>query len=376
MDGEEPYWSVVTALHLLIRTTATARPQEAGQAAAGCLAALDQILARDCHLILQHRQGAIHANGYRLRPDVQGMPVLGTLTRLCERLQISELLLEPGVTADSLRTFAERCHRAAGFDDLGGAPMPGLSVGRAGPTAGPLADQATDAAAAALAPRTPASPLGAAGGRGGDSALRQVFLQNQLMLAIDPAGPVPVGIAREVVGAVVERLLLEPAGIQTLRALQEDPNLLRHSLSVCVLSAVLARWLGAADGLIGECAAAGLLHGLGSAGVRRAGLLPRPGDADGEATAFHALLAAGDGDLWLRAALVARAVPDLSTRDVTEALATTSLAAVVVRTADWFDDRWSDGRDAEFELDLEDAVPVAAARELRSALRACRAGAV
>lgn len=350
MAGARPYQGMLSALATVVQLAGDADADTLARAATACREALTAALAGESHFVLQERCGDLHANGHRLRMDLARLPVLAGMVQLFQRQGLAELLFTDAADAADLLQFARLC--AEQVDDLASAlqqrGVRGIFAGRRSEDGPPLA----------AAPPLPDD----------ESSLRSLFCQSLLVQTLDPNGPVAGRAAKAILEVIAERLLREPRGLEPLLQLQADPGLLAHSVQVCLMAALLARSLGAADRLAEEVAIAGLLHA--SADPRAAA------DRIAAARACRALLQHGLGDLWLRAALTIRLLPEVRGGELAEACAEASWSAVVVRVADEFEHlRAATGGTAGALAGLarqvaEGALPAAAVAALDAALAA------
>jgi len=236
-------------------------------------------------LHLAESGGVLHANGMPLPLDVSVFSAAQGLATLLRDLELDYICFDGGVDAGELTAWAERC---AAVQRSGGRP----TRRDATPIGPSVHDSARRVATEPLPPVRRREPSGG----DTDSRLRSVFLQFHLMHGLGQHGPVPPGIAKVVVQAIVDRLLVVPGGLEPLVLLQQDPTLLRRSTEVAVLTVVFARVAGWPDDRLADLGGAALLHDLGSL------LDPvRPGPAG-----FAWLLQRGTDDFWLRSALVSR----------------------------------------------------------------------
>jgi len=156
-----------------------------------------------------------------------------------------------------------------------------------------------------------------------DSRLRSVFLQHRLIAGLPAIAGVDATTAKLVIEGVVDRLLQVDGGLEPLMLLQQDEALLKRSTAVAVLSVVFARHIGWPVELLADLGVAGLLHDVGAILDPAA-----PGPA-----AFQWLLERGDGDFWLRSALVARRWRDGTTASTDQAGPLSVIAVVRMAAA-------------------------------------------
>lgn len=255
-------------------------------------AALAAAMRGESHLVLQQRSGALVVNGVRLRLHVDEFAAHEGLADRLRRHGVGELLFEAGMQAGALLTLVG-CYAGsvAGSDEDPEAILQRHGV--VGVHASRLEDPA--ASTASWCARKHGAEPSDQGSR-----LRAVFLHHTLVAAHGTAGIVPRHRVHLVLQAVADRLLREPAGLEPLLVLQQDPAGLETAVHVCVLATLIGRAAGCPDGLLAETAVAALCHDVGR-------LLAPTASAPG-ATGCRWLLQRGRSGLWLRCGLVARSV--------------------------------------------------------------------
>jgi hypothetical protein len=271
-------WSLVGSCRDGVDASVRSAAQDA---AAALLAAQGPLQA----LHLAESGGVLLANGAPLPLDVGAFAAAQGLATLLRDLDLDYVCFDAGVEADELAAWAGRCAVA----QRSGAPLRQSEHLSVGPGVHEAARRGAGDPLRVAPRRSPA-------GEETDSRLRSVFLQFHLMHGLRQTGPVPPGMAKVVVQAIVDRLLLVPGGLEPLMLLQQRPALLRRSTEVAVLAVLFARGAGWPDDRLADLGGAALLHDLGA--VLDTG---QPGPAG-----FAWLLQRGADDFWLRSALVAR----------------------------------------------------------------------
>jgi hypothetical protein len=266
----------VTTLWSLLNACGSGAGETVADAAAEARTALGAAGGQLRALHLAESGGVLHANGLPLPMDVGVFAAAQGLATMLRDLQLDYICFDAGVEADELVAWAERC-----------------AVRRAAALLGPSVH---DGARRIVDDPPPSARRRQSGHADTDSRLRSVFLQFHLMHDLVQGGPVPPGVAKVVVQAIVDRLLAVPGGLEPLVLLQQDPALLRRSTEVAVLAVLFARVAGWPDDRLADLGGAALLSELGA--LLDAG---RPGPAG-----FDWLLQRGTDDFWLRCALVAR----------------------------------------------------------------------
>ncbi|MBL9077703.1 MAG: hypothetical protein JNL08_09375 [Planctomycetes bacterium] len=283
-----------------------AERRAAAEAAAAALASAGGPLQA---LHLAENGGALQANGVPLPLDVPVFAAASGLAALLRDLDLDYVCFDGGVAADELLAWGERCAAA----QQAGRPLARPMLAPLGPSVHDAGRRVSVADTARTAGRRDEA------GEQTDSRLRSVFLQFHLMHGLGSDGLVPPGIAKVVVQAIVDRLLLLPGGLEPLMLLQRDPARLRRATEVAVLAVVIARTAGWPDDRLADVGGAALLHDLGAVLDAR-----RPGPAG-----FRWLLQRGSDDFWLRAALVSRWWRDDQVVGGSDGLTDAGTAAVV-----------------------------------------------
>lgn len=320
MTGDAPYRRLVNSLYVLMRTASIEGRGGHGLAAAAtrCAAALHDALRGDNHFILQERSGALFANGVQLRLDVESYAAIEAVRDMLVQANIGELLLLPETTANDLIGLAVL---AAGKTPAAADPERALqALGVHGLHANTRTVQTS-----------PSRPEPARGTASGNSHLRAVFVQNELLHAVDPRSPFAGRPARTVLTQVVDRLLLSPAGLEAVVALAGNTPVLAVAVHVCTAAALLAHTFGCPDPLVEQIAAAALLHDLGQA-------LPPDATPPPVRACRWLLRHGGNEPIWLRCAFVARTWAETSGSSLPEAMAAGSLTGALVRAAARFDE--------------------------------------
>lgn len=292
MQGDTPYRRLVASLWVLVRTADTRDASRLRQAAEAFLQALSPVLTADGHAILQERDGSLMLNGKRLLVGVESYAAVAAICGAMVAMGVRELLIDHGIVADELLTLARWAAHLQ-------VPPPGVEPADYLPSLGITSIVATNRGETAPPSGMPTRPPVVAS----TSQLRSVFVHNKLIAAFAPNELVDGRTARIVVQVVVDRLLQEPTGPAALLLLLQDPEAQAHAVHTAVLGAATGRALGCGDELLGEIACALLLHDVGAL-VNS--IAPPPTPLSGS----HWLLAQGDNNLWLRAALVARTFGD------------------------------------------------------------------
>ncbi len=267
----------IAALWALVETASGRAPKDLDVVAAAARLALGDAMGDESYLIVHENCGAIFVDGHLIPLAVD---VFAAAKGLAEQMQahgVSEILFDRHVDAEDLAQWSSGFAAAA--------------VGTPGPTGEARIHVGVRGAAA-----EPVLTLGRqrAVTEAGDSHLRAVYLENQLMAMVDERRIAP-GIARCVLHGVVEYLLQLPGGLEPLTLLQGEPKALRQALHVAVVAVHLARLAGWPQSRLGELGAVALLHDVGA-------LL----DASRPAEAGLAwMLERGADDFWLRGAFVA-----------------------------------------------------------------------
>ncbi|MBX3464338.1 MAG: hypothetical protein KF830_14295 [Planctomycetes bacterium] len=294
-------WSLVGACR--------AGEAEAAQAAArAAAAALDAAAGPLRALHLAESGGVLLANGAPLPLEVRVFAAAEGLATLLRELDLDYVCFDAGVEAGELVAWAERCAEARGS----GRPAPG-------------GEPAPPGAAVHVAIRRDAGdPVRGTNRRAcsaaeTDSRLRSVFLQFHLLQSLGRGGPVPPGLAKVIVQAIVDRLLQVPRGLEPLVLLQAEPARLRRGTEVAILTVLFARVAGWPDDRLADLGGAALLHDLGAL------LDPHAPGAAG----FAWLLGQGTDEFWLRSALIARSWADDDAIGGDEGLAGAGGAALV-----------------------------------------------
>lgn len=256
MQGDRPYRELVAALWATLRCGAAHVPDsDLLQAAAGAAAALRRLAAREPHLVLQERTGALFANGVCLRPDVDSFSTISGIVELMRGHRIGEVLLLARADADSFVTAARVL--ATGADDLEAAL-------RAAGCEGVHVAQSGDAGAAEAGPWPGADPAaqsfsaretdggrervpfhgGANGGAVATSHLSAVFTMQRFCAAVDHEGPLGGARARAILQDALEALLSHPDGLAPLLSLEPHGEELVHVVRATVLAVRVAECLG------------------------------------------------------------------------------------------------------------------------------------
>lgn len=284
MVGDESFRDCVVALWALLGASRAGTTGDLAPAAVGALAAVQRASEGESHLLLHDVDGTIAINGRRLPLGVEIFAATRGLASMLRAHDTSELLFARDVTAADLVAWAKAWRGEADGAD---PEQVLLRHGVRGIHAGRRCVAAGGEPTAALR-RAEARP------EAGDSGLRALFLQHQLM------GHVGVGFwsplqAKVVVQGVVDQLLSIPGGLEPLMLLQRDPAVLGRGLRVAIVTVLCARVVGWPDARLAELAASAALHGVGELVDAS-----RP-----EAAGFLWFLQRGPGEFWLRCAIVA-----------------------------------------------------------------------
>ncbi|MBL8729998.1 MAG: hypothetical protein JNM25_16355 [Planctomycetes bacterium] len=285
MVGARQLQRCVTTLWSLLSACRADDAAAVTAAAAEARVALDAAGGQLRALHLAESGGVLHANGMPLPMDVGVFGAAQGLATMLRDLQLDYICFDAGVEVDELLAWAARCAAAQRC----GRPPAQRESAPLGPGVHDGARRIADEPSRAVRRRQH-------GLADTDSRLRSVFLQFHLMHDLAQAGPIPPSVAKVVVQAVVDRLLVVPGGLEPLVLLQRDPVLLRRSTEIAVLAVLFARVAGWPDDRLADLGGAALLCELGSALDAT-----RPGPAG-----FGWLLQRGTDDFWLRCALVAR----------------------------------------------------------------------
>jgi hypothetical protein len=227
--ADAPYRQLLAALWVLLRTASTGG-ESLPMAASECWRCLGEVLLGGTHFVLQERNGALYANGRRIRPDVASFAAIAGITALLQDNDVSELLLLPEVTADDLQTMAH-CWQVAGartdFEQvLRQRGCIGIHVAHGRDGLSPIDPVAEPAIASAP------SQLGA------------VFTMQRFAAALGATGPLGDQRARAVLQTVLHRLLRSPDNLEALERIQRDPVAHGEGVRACVLAVRTAEELG------------------------------------------------------------------------------------------------------------------------------------
>lgn len=229
---------ILGELFALIETRSGADEASTQQASAE----LAQRIGRGQHPIrLMLRRSGMLLNGQAIPVDLRSLPAIDRVTGLLRGCGIDGIQIDPGVTPEDLVACCDRLL-------AGGAGSPGDRIRF-------LEDVGSAAESTATS---------AGGGREeGDSSLQSVAIVRHLVDVVDQ-GRIDRRLARVILQGSVDLILAQKCLLPALQRLQlMGPDVLRHSVGVCVFSAVMARALGLSDNLIAEVAVAALLHDVG-----------------------------------------------------------------------------------------------------------------
>lgn len=308
MSGDEACRRCVAALWALVEAARGGSGEQRQAAAAHALAALCAVRGEQGFTIVHEAAGAIHVDGRLVSLGVDVFTAANGLVRLMQARGIGEILFERGVDVAALLAWADA------FAADARSEAAAIQVGRRGPQSEPPLQLG----------RQRATP------EAGDSRLRAVFLENQLMAAVEDA-PVPPTESRGIVHEVVEHLLATAGGLEPLTLLHKSPGHLRLSLQVAVIAAKMARVCGWPESRLGELAGVALLHDVGA-------LVDPTLPAS---AGFHWLIERGTSDFWLRCAVVGSAWRRARDPRMTGALGDAELLTVtLVRLARGIAESW------------------------------------
>ena len=303
----------VMALWSLLEAQRGSGNSPARDAAAGAAAAV-LAAASQTSLLLTLDDARVRVDGASVDGDTELTSAAGVVAELLCAAGVAAVRVHRGVAADELTRWAEAVVNRQPLS----LAMAGIDVTAIGAVGAP-GDQPTR-----LQRPSPA-------GEAADSRLRSVFLQHRLIAGLPAIAGVDPTAAKLVVQGVVDRLLQLDAGLDPLMILQRDETLLQRSTAVAVLTVLFARRAGWPTAQLADLGVGGMLHSLGEALDRE-----NPG-----AAGFRWLLDRGEGDCWLRSALVARYVGRPARReavaeppDLTGAVGLVRLAAATYAAGD------------------------------------------
>lgn len=263
----EALWRLVEAGRSRVGAGFDATAQDAAMALQGAM-------ADEEYLILHEDCGRIFVDAHLVS---FGVDVFVAAKGLAGRMQargVGELLFQRGVSSDDLGAWA-KAFASDGFL----VPKDGrIHVG--------VRTQASE----------PTFQLGRrqASAEAGDSRLRAVYLENQLMSMIDERH-VPPDVARCVLHGIVDCLLRVDGGLEPLTLLQRVPSALSRALHVAIVTVQMASVGGWPQSHLGQLGAIALMHDIGA--------VLDPGRS--AAASLYWLLDRGTDEFWLRAACVA-----------------------------------------------------------------------
>lgn len=231
-QADAPYRKLVTALWVLVRTAATRGQKDDLEGVADqCWQRLCEALLDESHFVLQERNGALYANGMRIRPDVQSFAATAGIIALLQDHAISDLLFMAGISRDDLVLLA-RCWAVADCAtdlelELREKQCGGIHVAHSGiERDAPIDDEGATRVA------VPPSQLGA------------VFTMQRFALALGRRGPLSGIRARTVLQNVLHRMLRQPDGLLPLSRIETSGAAQAEAVRACVLAVRTAEELG------------------------------------------------------------------------------------------------------------------------------------
>ena len=267
----------IAALWTLLETAGGRASSDLEPAAAAAEDAVSVAMGTESYLIVHENDGGIFVDGHLVSLAVD---LFAAARGLVERMRahgVGEILFDRSVGCEDLMRWA-RGFAAAPVGMPGPLSEERIHVGLRGPAAEPVLRLGRQQAAT----------------EAGGSRLRAVYLESQLMAAVDER-MVPPGVARCVLHEVVDSLLSLRGGLEPLTLLQRDPGALRRALHVAIVTVHFGRLAGWPQDRSGELGAMALLHDVGSV----------VDPSHPAAAGMNWLLDRGTDDFWLRSALVA-----------------------------------------------------------------------
>jgi hypothetical protein len=219
-------------------------------AAESCWQRFSAALLGESHFVLQERNGALYANGMRIRPDVASFAATAGIIALLQDNTISDLLLMASIQPQDLMTLA-RCWAGASREsdldlELRHQGCAGIHIAHSSVEANAQIDDTGSTRVA-----VPPSQLGA------------VFTMQRFALALGRRGPLSGVRARAVLQNVLHRMLRQESGLQPLERIHASGAAQAEAVRACVLAVRTAEELGWNDERSLDAGMAALLGATG-----------------------------------------------------------------------------------------------------------------